>query len=132
MSAEDFENLQGFNSLEILQLNNVRIPNFSKVHFPALKSLTLKRMKHLESLDGLEFSPDVDYIYINDAKKLTDLYPLSKLHRLRKLLLEDCSRLQSVINLYGHPSIKELSFIGKTRTKDNSMDLVSKSKKFAI
>lgn len=111
----------------LLQLENISI-GFSSLArisgLPRLNSLTrlsLIMCNSLVTLDGIEELPNLMVIWIEKAKKLTDISSLRTLNRLRTLILKDCPQISSIAPLSGLQNLETVGLMQTTRIDDGDL-----------
>jgi hypothetical protein len=82
----------------------------------ALRRLTVKDARYLESLDGIGTLPDLELLKIQGAPRLSDIGDVSGLSAsLRELELEECRALEAIDDV---ASLVSLTFLGASDCGD--------------
>jgi len=79
---------------------------------PRLERLSLCRMKHLATLEGIGGAPALRGLWIEDCRKLDDLFPIADLPQLEDLRLEELGRVKSASFLLPLKKLRYFSMDG--------------------
>jgi len=109
-----FDLLPASDKLLYLQLNWSNIRDFQHVSmFPNLKRLELHYCTKLQSDRGLsELGDSLEYLHINQSKKLGNISEISQLENLKVLRLNNCAPIESLSFIGSLPNLIDLRFVG--------------------
>jgi Leucine-rich repeat (LRR) protein len=88
---------------------------------PRLVRLSLIVCNRLQHLKGLESSPNLRVLWIEQAKSLIDIDAVAFLQTLRTLVLRDCRQVKSIKALAGLPDLESVSFSATTDIRDGDL-----------
>jgi hypothetical protein len=124
---KDFENLPDIEDLEYLKVNwssSTSLKGLSK--YKSLKRLELHYCTKLETLDGIEdLNQDIEYIHIDQSKKLKGHERVTRLKELRTLCFNDCGVIENLDFLLSLPHLADFRFVNTNILNGNLMPLIS-------
>lgn len=124
---KDFENLPDIEDLEYLEINwssSTSLKGLSK--YKSLKRLELHYCTKVESLDGIEnLNQDIEYIHINQSKKLKGHERVTQLKELRTLCFNDCGVIENLSFLKDLPFLQDFRFVNTNIADGNLMPLIN-------
>lgn len=122
--SDSINNLECFSLNKHLEYIDLVAPSLSKwgdSGFPRLERVELANVHRLESLKGIEMSPNIKWLWIVDSHSLADLSSLQKLAGLEVIGLDNCPRIGSLSFLDECSSLREIYLHGTTSVKDGNM-----------
>lgn len=123
---KDFENLPDIEDLEYLEINwssSTSLKGLSK--YISLRRLELHYCAKLETLDGIEdLNQDVEYIHINQSKKLKRHESVTHLKELRTLCFNDCGVIENLDFLKSLTHLEDFRFVNTNILNGNLMPLI--------
>ena len=124
---KDFENLPDIEDLEYLEINwssSTSLKGLLKYKF--LKRLELHYCTKLETLDGIEdLNQDIEFIHIDQSKKLKGHERVTRLKQLRTLCFNDCGVIENLGFLKSLPHLVDFRFVNTNILDGNLMPLIS-------
>ncbi len=123
---EAFDNLPSSDKLKYLELNWANIKNFNGVKkYKNLKRLELHYCVKLENAQGLNaISNTLEFLSINQSKKLELTGDLIELKKLRVLCLNACGSLDNLAFLSSFPNLISFRFVNTNVVDGNLTPLL--------
>lgn len=125
MSGFSGLDLRSFGSIQTLE--NLAV-SFSKINslagidgLPRLVRLSLAKVNHLQTLNGIEGCDKLLLLWIEGAKVLSRLDALATLRGLRTLNLTDCPNIETLQPISGLPQLEAVWFFGTTNVRDGDL-----------
>lgn len=120
---EYVKNIDSLKKLKTLGLNNVKLPDLHGLFYgDELDTLDIG-FSSIESLDGIETAPKMQYVKLLYNRKLKDINALGKVkNTLKTLRIENCPKIENfsvlaelenleLLEIYGSNTLPSLSFI---------------------
>jgi hypothetical protein len=109
-------------NLESLALSLCRFTDLRTLpELPKLVRLSLIVCNRLQHLKGLECSPNLRVLWIEQAKSLSDIDAVAFLRVLRTLVLRDCPQIKNIKALVGLPDLESVAFSATTDIRDGDL-----------
>ncbi len=125
-----FDNLPDIPNLEYLEINwssSTSLIGLSK--FKKLKRLELHCCTKLESLDGIEIlNKGIEYIHINQSKKLKGHPRITLLKSLRTLCFNDCGEIDNLYFIMDLPYLNDFRFVNTNIVNGDLKPLIKHSR----
>lgn len=120
VKQESFDKLPDSKNLKYLELNWANFKEFKGLFkFPNLKRLETHYCTKLESTEGIENSTKLEFLHINQSKKLSINKSLLKLKNLKVLCLNNCGELNDLEFLSNFKGLIDFRFVNtKIRNGD--------------
>jgi len=108
-----FDSFPPSDKLLYLELNWANVKDFSGIEkLSALKRLELHYCTKLETDAGLSVLSDkIEYLHINQSKKLQSIDEICKLSKLKVLCLNSCGPLENLLFLKMFPNLMDFRFV---------------------
>jgi hypothetical protein len=124
---KDFENLPHIEDLEYLEINwssSTSLKGLLK--YKSLKRLELHYCTKLETLDGIDdLNQNIEYMHVNQSKKLKGHERITQLTELRTLCFNDCGGIENLDFLISLPHLEDFRFVNTNILNGNLMPLTN-------
>jgi hypothetical protein len=90
----------------------------------SLKGFWLGDSKMIKSLDGIGHCRELEDLHLS-CVRVMDIDQLKDLHRLSRVLLENCGTIRSIVPLTKHTNLRQISLSGSTRVQDGKVEWVA-------
>lgn len=121
--ADSFDRLNKSDELLYLELHSANIENFNGIEkYRNLKRLELHYCTKLENDSGLSsLKGSLEYLHINQSKKMKFTDELIQLKKLKVLCLNDCAPIESLDFLKNFPQLIDFRFVN-TNILDGNLE----------